>query len=274
MKNQLFTILILCFSYHLGAQPQLIRQDTFQLPFKIGYVNNQLQIQKNLNQWAHQEKYPQKLMEINQLSLEDGDLLLDYKLVGPDKLFYYDVKFHLIDKNERYIPISLYQIRGDFGEVSPPEQPALRVQWMDVGESYLYYNQSYKLKAEIDLYSQKIANCERPKFGFEKWLPHIGGGIASGVLFLISNNIRKQAKDIYDGDYIEAWVGDAANGKPPQNAETGAEIYTRFTDRRSNHHRYYWTGWGTIGLNTAWLVIRLNNHKNKVKLYKRYCGKS
>ena len=273
MKRLIFVLLLSCLLNLLLAQPQLIRQDTFLLPFKVGYADNQLQILKDFNLLEHHGKYQKELMKITQLDFEDGDLIVGYNLVGPDDLFYYDVRFQLLDKNEKVIPFSNYKLVGDHDQISPPAKPELEMYWMDASESQIYFDQSYQLKTEIELYSQKISDCIRPKFGIKKWLPHIGGAIVSGTIFWISNNIKTQAEDIYNKEYIPAWTGDDSKGISPANSDTGKAIYERFEDRKDDHRIYNGVGWTTVGLNTAWLAIRLNNHRNKTKLYKRYCGR-
>ncbi len=265
MKKSLFVFCLFVLAYQIGfSQIYNMRQDLVKLPFKVDIDSNQLRVLTDLQGLEHDGLYTD-LLQIRDLGIEDGDLILNYSLEGPDKFFYYIMDFSLTDESGREVAYSQYRLEAQDTIQDIDKGRSLEVDWLDISETGLYFNKNYNLNVKYQLYgTQECGVDNRPYWGFRRWWPHLAAGVVGGGgLLLAGESFRQRAEDD-EANYQDLWK----SGEPEV---AGLQVSDSYDQNKDNARNFTIAGAVFIGIDLIWLGIRYQNHLRKVKLYNRYC---
>lgn len=261
----LITLLFFCNTL-FGQEPFSIRSGPSQLtiPFSVITVDNKLQVQL-LPVDSFSESRGKALVNVREIRISDGDLIIDYELTSLVEAFHYTLKMELQYGDSLLEVPSNKRIRGNYGKVSGLGNLHLQTIWTDVTEDLIVLNQSYKLIIIYELFGIGLKCDVKPQFHFKKQLPHYITALNGIGLITLGQVYKGQAKREYK-QYQEAYqAGDT---------ETSAQPYLdRAFQKRNTYKVLNLTGAALLAIDGVIVLLQLSNHRKQLRRYKRYCDK-
>lgn len=249
----------------LGQYDALLRSDVDSFLLELKSQEGKLQI--NWKELAPQSALARKeYLDVLKIELQDADLIILYKLPSPDKQLYYKVKVNLQTVDRDSISPSSERVLQDYGIIEEGFKNEKRIIWTDLTEDVLYYGGTYRVHISAELWGEVDCSAPRPVFGLSQQWPHY---LAAGVGFTLlgaGQFYRQQQKNAYQ-KYEQLWL----TGKP---AADGEVPYQDALDYHDNSKVLTYSGWGLLGANLAWSILRYVKVKKKQVLHDRYCTES
>ena len=270
MKSYLLQISFFFGILQLGFGQELIRGETdiVKVPFRLEFdsISQRLGVTTYDDRKIHAGQYSD-LLEIKDLRLEDGDLVFDYNFVGPDEGFLYTFDFSLQDQYGSEVQQSKYRVIGNLDQIefskSRPDQ--YEVSWRDMTEFGLYFNREYVLNVNYRLQGFGLDCDTPPKFGFNKWWPHLAGAVFGGVVFAGGQIGFGSPTDDNLANLEDAWN----QGLEQKFAES---LRSPYNSSRESFNTVSNIAGIILIVDALWLGLRYQKHLKRAKLYKTYCS--
>ena len=195
-----------------------------------------------------------------QLSIENGDILINYRLSALEEGQFYEV-LPLIRLNGQRLLLAADEFRGNFGR--PVPSGTQQIVWLNPQERYINLSGQLEIELRVNQWGEQESpyNCAlgAPTFNNKQKRPYLLAagvgitGIGLGQLFKQSRN------DNYD-QY--------------QNAGALADATPYYEEANRHHHTYLiltWAGVGILAADAVLYLIRQNKYKRELKYYETYC---
>ena len=259
MKSIILLFLLAISATSVRAQVQRLSQYTHEVSAEIELVEGRLDVSPG-------SIGTPSLVETSSMTLENGDLIIDYRLSTLGKDQYYKVNFEAsVDGQE--IKVYREDLMGSIseeirGEGNLDEQ----VRWMNLLDRYIDLSGSLTIELQVELWGLPtlpygIVCGEPPTFTLKQKLPYIiTAGVGVGALGA-SYIFNKKANDVYDNDYLT------------QNFQESAEpFYQEANDHHQKSLIFRYAGAAILITDAALYIYRSIRHGKKVDAYREFCN--
>lgn len=208
----------------------------------------------------------QALIETLGLTLEEAELIVDYRLkpIGEEEYYQVDISFFL---NGERLAVRNEHLLGDVGEQQASAGNVNKqIIWTDIPESHLNLEGDLNLTLTVELWGKPElpynVDCSAPpSFTARQQMPYyfaaVAGVAAIGTGWLIKNN----GEDIYNNDYLTAPTEDVAE-----------PFFQDANDKRHTGLILQYSGAAVLLIDAVWYGIRYFRFKKRHEVFQEYCN--